>query len=128
MSTPTGHKRAWHAAGEFNDATEVDLKLAHDADSIIYLTKVTFSITTHANGKKLYVQDSDEMDTNTQSVYAAHTDATAGAGVPSVVTYDFGKWGIPLPAGLDLVFVSETGGPDGWVYAEGWEDIGDGTE
>jgi hypothetical protein len=128
MSTPVGKKREWHGAGEFDDDIEVVLKLAHDADSIIYVTKVTFSITTHANGKKLFVQDSTEMDTDTQTVIAAHTDATAGAGVLSVVTYDFGDWGIPIGAGLDLVAVSETAGPDGWFYAEGWEDIGDGTE
>lgn len=128
MSTPVGKKREWFGSGEFNDATEVLLKQAHSATSIAYITKITFSITTHANGKRLFVQDSNDTDSNTVSVIAAHTDATAGAGVPSVVTYDFGKWGIPLPAGLNVVGVSETGGPDGWFYAEGWEDIGDGTQ
>ena len=128
MGSPTGKQRQWHGTGEFDDTNEILLKAAHSETSIVYVTKITFSITVHADGKKIFAQDSNDSDSETQSVIAAHTDKTAAAGVPSVVTYDFGRWGIPLPEGLDFVAVSESGGPDGWVYAEGWEDIGDGTE
>ncbi len=127
MSVSNEHKRVWHAVGELNDAVELMLHEAHSATSITYITKITVSITTHASGKKVFIQDSNDVDSNINDIFATLVDQTAGAGVPDVVTYDFGDWGIPVTAGLDLVAVSESSGPDGWVYAEGWEDIGDGT-
>lgn len=108
-----------------NDATVAALKVPHSSTSVIFVTKITLSILTHANGKFAQVQDT----TGTPVVIAKHIDATAAAGVPSVVTWDFGsqgtdgdpKGGVQIATGKTLNAVSEASGPAGLVYAEGYE-------
>ena len=99
-----------------NNATAVDLEIANSATSTIYVTKITLSITTHA-AKFVAIQDTN----GTPKVIAKHTDAAAGAGVLSVVNWDFGDFGIPMTIGEDLQAVSEASGVAGYVYAQGYE-------
>jgi hypothetical protein len=96
-----------------NAATAVDI-VDPGATGYVYVTKVTLSITTHANAKFAGAQDS------TPTVFANHIDATAAAGVPSVVTWDYGKRGKKLALGKKLQAISEVGGPSGQIYAEGY--------
>lgn len=109
--------RHFSGYGALNAGTLVDLELPNSSSSTIYVTKITLSIVTHANGKLVAIQD----DNSSPVVIAKHLDATAAAGVPSVVTWDFGKWGIPITIGKKLQCVSEAAGVAGWVYAEGYE-------
>lgn len=110
-------RRPWHAQATLNDATVTELHAGRNSGTTIYVTKVTLTITTHANAKFVKVQD----DADTPYVIAQHTDATAAAGVLSVVTWDFGKHGIALTAGKDLDIVSEASGVAGKVFAEGYD-------
>lgn len=71
----------------------------------IYITLLTLSITTHVAGD-VYLVDDD----GTGPPIAAHTDAAAAAGVPSVVHWIFGDNGIPVTAGANVdVSHSSTG-------------------
>lgn len=117
MSEPKGVKRKWFASGAINAATLTALKAPHSTTSTIFVTKFTISITTHAAGKLLQLQDT----TGTPIVYAKHLDAAAAAGVLSTVTFDFGWGGIKMPVGLTVNGVSEASGPAGFFYAEGYE-------
>lgn len=117
MSVVITNKRKWYGSATLNADTPVEIHAGHAADSTIYVTKVTLTIITHANAKFVAVQD----DNGTPKVIAKHNDLTAAAGVPSVVTWDFGEQGIPLTNGKDLDCVSESSGVAGIVYAEGWE-------
>ena len=116
MSVPL-MRRPWHAQATLADATVTELHAGRNAGTTIYVTKVTLVITTHANAKFVKVQD----DNGTPYVIAFHSDLTAAAGVPSTVTWDFGKHGIALTAGADLDIVSEASGVGGKVYAEGYD-------
>lgn len=108
---------AFSSVGVLDDDTVVTLKSAHAADSTIRVTKLTLSITTHANNKQVTIRDTGDV------VIAAHTDFTAAAGVPSTVTWDFGSKGVPLTAGENLVCETEASGVDGLVYCEGFEVV-----
>lgn len=100
-----------------NGATVVVGRAPYNSTSQTYLTKATLSIVTHANAKFVKIQDS----TGTPVVFAQHNDLTAAAGVPSVVTWDFGKTGIPMSLGKGVNAVSEAAGVAGYVYLEGYE-------
>jgi hypothetical protein len=119
MSAPTGTKRFWGASGAINAGTAVDLRTPHNSSSTVYVTKFTVSITTHANGKIVQLQDS----AGSPVVYAKRTDLTAAAGVPDTITWDFGKVGIPMTLGKKAQGMSESSGPSGWFYAEGYEIV-----
>lgn len=108
-------KKAWFGQGVLNDATVVALK-ALTVGRTVYVTKLTLSIKTHANAKFVAFQD----DAGTPIVIAKHGDLTGAAGVPSVVTWDFGKGGVALTASKGLNAVSEASGVAGTVYAEGY--------
>lgn len=123
MAGTPNHKRRWSNQGAINAATAVDLHVAHSATSTVYVTKFVVSITAHANGKLVQLQDS----TGTPVVFAKRVDLTAAAGVPDAPTWDFGEEGIAMSVGKNAQGMSESSGPTGWFYAEGWEDIGDGT-
>ena len=88
------------------------------ASKIVYVTKATLSIVTHANAKFVAIQDNN----GTPKVIAKHNDLTAAAGVPSVVTWDFGRRGVPLTTGKTLQVVSEASGVAGYVYIEGYQE------
>ena len=117
MSAPKGYKRPWYNTMALNAGTAVDLRTPVNASSTVFLTKATLSIVTHANGKLVAIQDS----TASPVTWAKHLDATAAAGVPSVVTWDFGQYGIPMTTGKKCQAISEASGPAGYVYAEGYE-------
>lgn len=108
-------RKYFQAQGTLNDATLVALKAAVTGKTI-YVQKITLSIVTHANAKFVAVQD----DTGTPIVLAKHNDLTAAAGVPSVVTWDFGKRGLACGSAKALNCVSEASGVAGKVYAEGY--------
>lgn len=117
MSAPKGYKKPWYGYGAFNAATAVDLHVPKNSSSTVFVTKFTVSITAHANGKLLQLQDS----AGSPVVYAKRVDLTAAAGVPDTVTWDFGKYGIPMSTGKNAQGVSEASGPTGYFYAEGYE-------
>jgi hypothetical protein len=102
----------------FNNATAVDV-FDPGSTKTAYVTKATLTIVTHVNGKFAGLQDS----AGTPVVWCKHIDATAAAGVPSVVTWDFGKKGIPMTAGKKVQAISEASGFDGleaYLYVEGY--------
>src|SRR5882672_10988585 len=108
-------RRYFQGSGAFNGATAVDIK-DPGATGTAYVTKFTISIVTHANAKFVGLQDS----TGTPVVFCKHNDLTAAAGVPSVITYDFGKKGIPMTAAKKVQLISEGSGPAGYGYVEGY--------
>jgi hypothetical protein len=113
------NKYPWGGQATLNDATVVEIKAARNATAVIYVTKITISILTHA-AKFVAVQD----DSGTPVVIAKHTDAAAASNddvLRSDITYDFGWRGIKLAAGKNLDCVSEASGVAGIVYAEGYE-------
>lgn len=128
MSQPSGNVRKWRGQGAINNGTAVDLHTPHSATSVIFVTKMIASITTHANGKLIQFQDSS----GSPVVYAKRTDLTAAAGVPDTLEWSFGTLvdcageyvgGIQLTTGKKLQGISEASGPAGYFYAEGYEVI-----
>lgn len=115
MSEPKGIKKPWDATVSLNDATPVVVKTLSIATSTIFVTRLVLSIVTHANSKTFTARDS------TPASFAAHTDLTAAAGVPSTVEWDFGKNGIKLATGKNFEVLSEAAGIVGKVFAEGYE-------
>jgi hypothetical protein len=109
--------RRFSGKADLNNATPVTLESVEETTSTIFVTKITLSITTHATGKFVAVQDT----AGSPYVIAKHIDATAAAGVPSVVHWDFGAGGVPITAGKNLQCVSEAAGVAGIVYVEGYQ-------
>lgn len=115
MSQPQGQYRRWGLHVPLNVGNAVTVKVPLNATSTIYVRKITLSITTHAAVTFL------ARDTNgTPFVIAAHTDASAAAGVPSVVTWDFGTDGVALNLGKTFEVIAGAA-IAGVVYAEGYE-------
>jgi len=106
------------AVATLNGATLVELMPAVTGRTY-HVTKVTLSITTHANAKFAAVQDS----AGTPIVVAKHTDATAAASVPSTVTWNFGESGFACTAAKALNAVSESSGVAGLMYVEGYYTV-----
>ena len=74
------------------------------AGYLTYLTRIELSVTTHA--ADVYSVDDDGAG----PVIASHTDAAAGAGVPSVVEWNFGTDGRLVTSGANVdVAHSSTG-------------------
>lgn len=86
------------------------------ANHQLYIQKITLSITTHA--ADVYTIDDDGAG----PVIAAHTDAAAAAGVPSVVTWDFGPNGRPVTLGAN-VDVSHSSTGVAILHIEGYERL-----
>ena len=85
-------------------AAYADVIAPKSANHRVYIQKITLSITTHA--ADVYTFDDDGAG----PPIAVHTDAAAGAGVLSVVVWDFGPTGRPLTLGANLdVSHSSTG-------------------
>jgi hypothetical protein len=80
----------------------------------IYVQKIVLSIVTHVNAKIVTFQDSTPLQ------LAAHTDATAAAGVPSVVAWDFGPHGAPLAVDKAFTVTNPASGCVGRVHVEGY--------
>jgi hypothetical protein len=86
------------------------------ANHQLFIQKIVLSITTHA--ADVYTFDDDGAG----PPIAAHTDAAAGAGVLSVVEWDFGPTGRPLTVGANLdVSHSSTG--VAIAHIEGYEKL-----
>jgi hypothetical protein len=81
----------------------------------VFVQKITLSITTHA-ANTLTVDDD-----GSGPAIAAHTDATAAAGVPSTVTWDFGPEGRPITGNLDIN--QSAAGIVGVVHIEAYEKL-----
>lgn len=82
-----------------------------------YITRVTFSKAAHTNAKYVQVQD----DAGTPVVIVRFNDLTAAAGVPDVITADFGSKGVACTASKGINVVGESGGhTTGKVLVEGY--------
>lgn len=88
----------------------------------IFVQRITLSITTHANAK---VALTVQPHTTTAEVVASRTDLTAAAGVPDVITWDFGPngWGIPVGEDLDWLWSTGGSGPVGVAVLEGYQKL-----
>lgn len=91
------------------------------ANHRIYVQKITLSITTHAAGKVFTVQP----HTTTTQVVANRSDLAAAAGVPDVITWDFGPegWGIPKGENLDWLWSTGDSGFVGVAKLEGYQRL-----
>ena len=86
------------------------------ANHQLYIQRLVLSITTHA--ADAYTFDDDGAG----PAIAVHTDAAAGAGILSVVVWDFGPNGRPLTLGANLdVSHSSTG--VAVAHIEGYERL-----
>lgn len=72
----------------------------------VYVQRITLSITTHAAGKVFTVQSSN----GTPKLIAHRADLAAAAGVPDVITWDFGPKGVPIALGESANWLWSTGG------------------
>lgn len=98
-------------------ASYADVLAPKTANHQLFIQKITLSITTHA--ADVYTFDDDGAG----PAIAVHTDAAAGAGVPSVVVWDFGPTGRPLTLGANLD-VSHSSNGVAIAHIEGYEKLG----
>lgn len=113
MPEALGIKKPFNKTMAINGASTVALKSVTNTTGTLYVTKMVLSLVTHAAGQDIF------RDT-TPLTYAAHTDQAAGAGVPSVVIWEFGVTGIELGAGKNFEFVG-VAAQTGFVFVEGYE-------
>jgi hypothetical protein len=102
--------------------TTVAAKTVRSANHQLFVTKITLSITTHANAKvALTVQSSNATPV---PIYS-RTDLTAAAGVPNVEMVDFGVEGIAMIKGESVHWLWSTGdsGATGKAHIEGYERL-----
>ena len=95
-------------------------KTVKSANHQLYVQRITLSITTHANAKvALTVQSSNASPVPIFS----RTDLTAAAGVPDVITCDFGPDGLAMIKGesVDWLWSTAGSGPLGKATMEGYE-------
>ena len=81
----------------------------------LFITKITLSITTHFAATVTFDDD------GAGPPIAAHTDAAAGAGILSVVHWDFTDKGRPLTQGANLDISQSAAGIVGVVHIEGYQ-------
>lgn len=100
--------------------TSYTVKTSRGANHKFYVQKIVLSITTHANGKNMDVEDS-----NSSAVKIfAHEDVTAAGGIQDVFAADFGPHGVALTAGKDLLVKADgSTGIVGVVHIEGYEKL-----
>lgn len=98
-------------------ASYADVITPKSANHQIFIQKVTLSITTHV-AADVYTVDDDGAG----PPIAVHTDAAAAAGVPSVVTWDFGPVGRPITKGAN-VDVSHSSTGVGVIHIEGYQRL-----
>lgn len=110
--------RNFVAQGLLAAAATLDVKAADSATDYIYVQKIIFSPTTHANGKKVTF-----IDSTPSTEFAAYHNVTvaAGANQSQPIVYDFGTRGYKLAIGKKLQAVSEAAGPAGSVVAYGYQ-------
>jgi hypothetical protein len=97
-------------------ASYADVITPKSANHQIYIQKITMSFTTHAADVYTVTDDGAGPD------IAVHTDAAAGAGVPSAVVFDFGPEGRPITKGAN-VDVSHSSTGVGNVHIEAYEKL-----
>lgn len=98
-------------------ASYADVLTPKSANHQIFIQKITLSITTHV-AADVYTVDDDGAG----PVIAAHTDAAAAAGVPSVVVWDFGPNGRPVTKGAN-VDVSHSSTGVGIMHIEAYQKL-----
>jgi len=88
------------------------------ANQTIYIQRIELAIVTHA-AQTITFQD----NAGTPVKIAAHTDASAAAGVPSQVLWDFGPDGTPLTVGKQLDIATSGAGIAARVHVEGYRKL-----
>jgi hypothetical protein len=86
----------------------------------IYVQKITIAVITHANAKAILFQDT----TGTPIKLFQFNDLTFAAGVPDVVTVDFGPHGTALALGQGLDVVEPGSGTVATIHVEGYFKLG----
>jgi hypothetical protein len=109
-------KRPFNKTVALNNATAVDV-FDPGASATARVTRVTLSIVTHVAAGTFALQDS----AGSPVTYAKHVDAAAAAGVPSTVSWDFGKFGVPMTAGKKVQVIGSASGITGYAYVEGYK-------
>lgn len=85
-------------------ASYADVLAPKSANHQLFIQKITLSITAHEADVYTVTDDGAGPD------IAVHTDAAAGAGILSVVVWDFGPYGRPVTKGANVdVSHSSTG-------------------
>lgn len=82
----------------------------------LYIQKVSYGITTHANSKTIIAGDGT-------LVIGTINDLTAAAGVPDFVVQDFGPTGVALTTGATFTITSASSGPVAFVHIEAYERL-----
>ena len=113
------HTRKIGDANVLVDTTALpDVLTVDSAYHRLHIQKVTFSITTHFAGSVVAIAE------DSGGPFAVrHTDAAAGAGVLSVVTWDFGPEGRALTQGANLEIIVTTPGVVGIVHVEAYQTL-----
>lgn len=106
---------------DFPASTDSDpdttLITVRSANHQIYVQRIVLSIITHS-AQTISFEDSSGV------IIAAHTDAAAGAGVPSVVHWEFGAVGTPLTIGTNLEASVGAAGIAARIHVEGYQRLG----
>jgi len=84
----------------------------------IWIQKITLSITTH------FATTFTVDDDGSGAVIAQHTDAAAGAGILSVIVWDFGPKGTPVTVGANVDIAIGAAGLVARVHIEAYERLG----
>ncbi len=104
------------------EQTTIAAKTVRSANHQLFVQRITLSITTHTNAKvALTVQSSNA----TPVPIFSRTDLTAAAGVPDVVSVDFGPEGLAMIKGESVNWLWSTGGTGvvGKAHIEGFEKL-----
>ncbi len=84
----------------------------------LFIQKITLSITTHFATAVVKFDDD-----GAGPAIASHIDVAAGAGVPSVVTWDFGPMGRPITLGANIDITVTNAGIIGIAHIEAYEKL-----
>jgi hypothetical protein len=113
-----GERPFWLDVYLDGSTTSYTAKTSRGNNHAFFVQKITLSITTHATGKSVAVQDSNSV------VIFNHQDTAAAVGIQDVFPLDAGPHGIKLTEGKDLVVTQTgTGGVVGVVHIEGYEKL-----
>lgn len=117
MSVPDTIRRGIHADVNILVGTQNygNVLIPISAAWQLFVLKITLSITTHFAGTITFDDD------GAGPPIAAHTDAAAGAGILSVVHWNFEDKGRPLTQGANLDITQSAAGIVGIVHIEGYQ-------
>jgi hypothetical protein len=123
MPNPIPYSK-WSADGVITaaDVTTIVFKAARSANHQLFITRISWTVTTHANAKVLITIQSSNA---TPVVVYSHTDLTGAAGVPDSADVELGTLGIPIVKGESAHWLWSTGGSGavGRVHVEGYEKL-----